>query len=111
MSEEGDLPGVLEQAIEEDESALPAYEMGATLSNVVRYASQYARKRGEEDRVEQIHEWADTVDAVLAAAADAGDTVYRCEACSYNWFGGDGGGTCPKCNRRAPVKDRFSDRQ
>ena len=110
MSDESTLPDVLEQAIEEEESGLPAYEMGATLNNVARYASQYARERDENDRVKQIHEWAENVDAVLAAAADAGDTVYRCEACSYNWFGGDGGGTCPKCNRRAPVEDLFSGR-
>lgn len=108
MSDDG-LPDVLERAVGDGESGLPVGELAATGTNVTTYACNYAREQGQDDRVQQIRQWAKKVDAVLAAAEDAGDTVYHCEACSYNWFGAESGGTCPKCNRRAPVEDRFSD--
>lgn len=108
MADGSELPDTLEQAIEESSTGIHSYDWGAMLHNVVHYAAEYARNRGEEEKVEHIHDWAENVDVVLAAALESGDTVYRCEACSYNWFGAESGGTCPRCNRRAPVENLFA---
>lgn len=105
--EESNIPGILENGLNEASKGIRGQISPVMSENVTNYACRHARANGEPEKAEKIIEWAEKMDYILGAALKSGDTVYECEACNHHWFGAESAGTCPQCNRRAPVTDVF----